>query len=106
MIIHKSDSHKWLQKDLFLQKGFTSTKKHKTAYSQQKQKNVYKIHLREKKLLIRLFAFYAFAWLCFYAFSAFSTFNAFSALVSAKSFCKKIKSLNDPNKLVFVRKSI
>ena len=60
----------------FLQKDLTSTKKHKTVYSEQKLKNVYKKHLREKKSLIHLFAFYAFAWLYFDAFSAFSSFNA------------------------------
>ena len=60
----------------FLQKDLTSTKKHKTVYSEQKLKNVYKKHLREKKSLIHLFAFCAFAWLCFDAFSAFSSFNA------------------------------
>ena len=30
-----------------------------------KKKNAYRKHLREKKSLIRLFAFCAFAWLCF-----------------------------------------
>ena len=60
----------------FLQKGFASTKKHKTAYSEQKLKNANKKHLREKKSLIQLFAFCAFAWLCFYAFSPFSAFSA------------------------------
>ena len=59
----------------FLQKDFTSTKKHKTAYSEQKNKrNTYKKHLRGKMLLIRLFAFCSFTWLCFYDFSAFGTF--------------------------------
>ena len=80
----------------FLQKDFTSTKEHKTAYNKQKSKNVYKKHLREKKSLIRLFTICAFAWLCFYAFSAFSAFSA------CKIFSSKIKSLNGSKKLVFV----
>ena len=46
----------------FLQRGITSTEKHKIAYSEQKQKNVYKKHLRGKKLLLRLFVFYAFTF--------------------------------------------
>ena len=60
----------------FLQKDFTSTKKHKTAYSEQKQKNTYKKHLLGKKLLVHLFPFCAFTWLCFYALNAFSAFSA------------------------------
>ena len=70
----------------FLQKDFTSTKKHKTAYSEQKKKkkNTYKKHLGGKKLLIRLFAFCVFTWLCFFAFRAFSVF---SALHSFCAFC-------------------
>ena len=45
----------------FLQKDFTNTKKHQTAYSEQKIKITHKKHLRGKKLLIHLFAFWAFA---------------------------------------------
>ena len=50
-----------------------------------------KINLREKKSLIRLFAFLCFLLAC-----------VFMLLVRAKSFRKKIKSLNDPKKLLFV----
>ena len=63
----------------FLQKDFTSTKKAQNRLQLTKIKNVYKKHLREKKSLIRLFAFCAFDALCFYAFIGFSAFNAFSA---------------------------
>ena len=50
-----------------------------------------KINLREKKSLIRLFAFLCFLLAC-----------VFMLLVRAKSFPKKIKSLNGPKKLLFV----
>ena len=65
----------------FLQKDFTSTKKHKTAYSEQKIKITHKKHLRRKKLLIRLFAFCAFILLVLLV---------------------KTKSLNGLKKLVFM----
>ena len=67
---------------LFFTKRFYKYKKHKTAYSEQKLKNAYKKHLREKKSLIRLFAFCAFAWSCLYLLVL---------SVSAKSFRKKNK---------------
>ena len=70
----------------FLQKDFTSSKKHKTAYSELKLKNAYKKHLKRKKLLIRLLRF---VLLLGCVFMLLVLLLLLMLLVRAKSFCKK-----------------